>query len=303
VSSFPLPKLDLVAIPDYPSGATEHWGLITFRETTLLLSNSASSRDIERVATVVAHEVAHSWFGNLVTMPWWTELWLNEGFASFWEYEGVQAAFAGWGLWDVMPVADTQRAMSIDLLTSALPLIQSSVRTDNEMHAAFSTTTYSKGASVARTWSLALGGRPSNPVQRNSSFLRGTANYLAKFAFGIASTADLIDCLCDAAGDEYSESTTSAVSDCRSDLMSWASTPGVPLLHVSSHPSNAAPLGDVSRFTSDGQSRGTWRLALQAAGGAVTLVGGGNVVAIPSMSPVFNTSSSSAATANPGCSG
>jgi glutamyl aminopeptidase len=130
-SSFPLPKLDLVAIPDYPSGATEHWGLITFRETTLLLDDAASSRDIERVATVVAHEVAHSWFGNLVTMPWWTELWLNEGFASFWEYEGVQAAYAGWGLWDMMPVADTQRAMSIDLLSSAQPLIQASVRSGN----------------------------------------------------------------------------------------------------------------------------------------------------------------------------
>jgi glutamyl aminopeptidase len=130
-SSFPLPKLDLVAIPDYPSGATEHWGLITFRETTLLLDDAASSRDIERVATVVAHEVAHSWFGNLVTMPWWTELWLNEGFASFWEYEGVQAAYAGWGLWDIMPVADTQRAMSIDLLSSAQPLIQASVRSGN----------------------------------------------------------------------------------------------------------------------------------------------------------------------------
>jgi aminopeptidase N len=131
LSSFPLPKLDLVAIPDYPSGATEHWGLVTFRETTLLLDAAASSRDIERVATVVAHEVAHSWFGNLVTMPWWTELWLNEGFASFWEYEGVQAAYAGWGVWDIFPVADTQRAMSIDLLTSALPLIQASVRSGN----------------------------------------------------------------------------------------------------------------------------------------------------------------------------
>jgi hypothetical protein len=131
VSSFPLPKLDMVAIPDYPSGATEHWGLITFRETTLLLDEAASSRDIERVATVVAHEVAHSWFGNLVTMPWWTELWLNEGFASFWEYEGVRAAYSGWAIWDIFPVADAQRAMSIDLLTSALPLKQNSVRSGN----------------------------------------------------------------------------------------------------------------------------------------------------------------------------
>jgi aminopeptidase N len=148
-SSFPLPKLDLVAIPDYPSGATEHWGLITFRETTLLLDEAASSRDIERVATVVAHEVAHSWFGNLVTMPWWTELWLNEGFASFWEYEGVQAAYAGWGLWGVMPVADTQRAMSIDLLTSALPLIQSSVRSGSLPHSLHPSTTSTSATSFS----------------------------------------------------------------------------------------------------------------------------------------------------------
>jgi aminopeptidase N len=306
LSSFPLPKLDLVAIPDYPSGATEHWGLVTFRETTLLLDPTASAADVQRVATVVAHEVAHSWFGNLVTMPWWTELWLNEGFASFWEYEGVQAAYAGWGLWAVMPVADTQRAMAIDLLASALPLIQASVRSDNEMHAAFSTTTYSKGAAVARTWSLALGGRPYNPVQANSSFLRGTAAYLSKFAFGIASTLDLVDCLCDAAQGEYTPPPPPSATDCRGDLMQWAALAGVPLLSVSQHPITPppAPFGTVTRFSSNGLGQGGWRLPLQGAGAAITQVGGGSVVALPSISPAFDpTSAAPLVTANPGCSG
>lgn len=96
---YPLPKLDMAAIPDFVSGAMEHWGLVTFRETSLLIDSSSSSTSNKNgVAGTVAHELAHMWFGNLVTMAWWDELWLNEGFASYIEYKGVNAAEPTWNL-------------------------------------------------------------------------------------------------------------------------------------------------------------------------------------------------------------
>lgn len=95
--TYPLSKLDLVAVPDFGAGAMENWGLITFRTTMILYNPEESSSEAkEQVATVISHELAHQWFGNLVTMQWWNDLWLNEGFASFVENLGVNYIHPEW---------------------------------------------------------------------------------------------------------------------------------------------------------------------------------------------------------------
>merc|ERR1712176_193328 len=98
---FPLPKCDQIGLDDFSAGAMENWGLVTYRSNCLLIDPANSSTAVkERVAIVVAHELAHQWFGNLVTMEWWTHLWLNEGFASFMEYLCIDAIYPEWEIFD-----------------------------------------------------------------------------------------------------------------------------------------------------------------------------------------------------------
>lgn len=99
---YPLEKLDLIAIADFAAGAMENWGLVTYRERALLIDPKQSSLMTKRrVALVVAHELAHQWFGNLVTMEWWTHLWLNEGFATFMQYNFTSVTYPDYDIWTV----------------------------------------------------------------------------------------------------------------------------------------------------------------------------------------------------------
>lgn len=179
--AYPLPKCDFVALPDFASGAMENWGLITFREECLYVNEQTSLHTKQYVAMVVAHELAHQWFGNLVTMRWWTDLWLNEGFASWVEFLAVNKIFPEWNIWDQFLSDEQQRALKLDALDNTHP-VEVEVNHPDEIRTIFDTISYSKGASVIHMLNSYLG---------DKKFQRGLQNYLKKHAYGNTDTIDL----------------------------------------------------------------------------------------------------------------
>ncbi len=178
---YPGDKLDLLAIPDFASGAMENFGAITFRETALLVDgHTGTHAEIERVADVVAHENAHMWFGDLVTMSWWNGLWLNEAFATFMEMLAVDAWKPEWKRWDTFG-ASRAAALSVDGLQSTRP-IEYPVRAPKDADAMFDVLTYEKGASVLRMLEQHIG---------PTVFRDGVRDYLRTHAYGNADTKDL----------------------------------------------------------------------------------------------------------------
>ncbi|RXN06779.1 glutamyl aminopeptidase [Labeo rohita] len=159
---YSIEKLDKIAIPDFGTGAMENWGLITYRETNLLFDEKESSSiNKQRVASVIAHELVHQWFGNIVTMDWWDDLWLNEGFASFFEYVGVEQAESDWGMRDIMLISDVFPVMVDDALLSSHPIIVD-VSSPAEITSVFDAISYNKesGVPVAEimdTWTKQMG--------------------------------------------------------------------------------------------------------------------------------------------------
>jgi len=179
--AYPGDKLDLLAIPDFASGAMENFGAITFRETALLVDQRTGTHaELERVADVVAHENAHMWFGDLVTMSWWNGLWLNEAFATFMEMLAVDAWKPEWKRWESFSVARAA-AFSVDGLVSTRP-IEYPVRAPKDADAMFDILTYEKGASVLRMLEQHIG---------PTIFRDGVRQYLRNHAYGNADTKDL----------------------------------------------------------------------------------------------------------------
>lgn len=178
---YPGDKLDLLAIPDFASGAMENLGAITYRETALLVDQqSATHGELERVADVVAHENAHMWFGDLVTMSWWNGLWLNEAFATFMEMMAVDMWKPEWKRWDSFGVSRAA-AFSVDGLQSTRP-IEYPVQAPKDADAMFDVLTYEKGASVLRMLEQHIG---------PTVFRDGVRDYLQAHAYGNADTNDL----------------------------------------------------------------------------------------------------------------
>jgi puromycin-sensitive aminopeptidase len=224
---YPLPKMDHIAIPDFAAGAMENWGLITYRETALLFDpGNSAAQARQRILEVVAHEMAHMWFGDLVTMEWWDDLWLNESFASWMGDKAVDHLYPEWQMWTQFVSQDTNTALGLDGLRTSHP-IEARVDDPAEIRELFDAISYSKGGSVLRMLEDFLGAE---------TFRQGLYGYLKAHEYGNARTEHLWSALADA-----SAKPVTAIMD------SWVKQTGYPVLNV-----------DLKRGT-DGVVMGLWQ--------------------------------------------
>ncbi|MQA30038.1 MAG: M1 family peptidase [Luteitalea sp.] len=208
---YPFGKLDVVAVPDFAAGAMENTAAIFYREVDLLADEqTASVANRKRIWEVLAHEIAHQWFGNLVTMKWWDDLWLNEGFATWMEKQPLAALKPEWHM-DVAALVDSQRAMNLDSLASTRA-IHSNVETPAEIEASFDAIAYEKGGSVMRMVEGYLGAEP---------FRAGVNAYLEKHQYGNATSEDFWTAMTQASGKPIDRI-----------LPTFVNQPGVPLLDI-----------------------------------------------------------------------
>ena len=215
---YPLPKLDHFAIPDFAAGAMENWGAITYRETALLVdpeNTSVGTRQI--VAAIIAHEMAHMWFGDLVTMAWWNDLWLNESFASWMGDKATDNLFPDWEVWTQFVSSDTNRALSLDGLRNSHP-IEQEVSNPAQIGELFDAISYSKGGSILRMLESFLG---------EETFRQGLNKYLTTHQYANAERTDLWNALADVSGQPVAE-----IMD------SWVLQTGYPMLDVGIERSN-----------------------------------------------------------------
>jgi len=209
--NYPLPKLDLLAIPDFAAGAMENWGAITFREILLLYSKGSSFKIKRRIAEVIAHELWHQWSGNLVTMKWWNDLWLNESFATYMAYKAMYHYFPEWNIWEYYIEADTAGALDYDSMKTTHP-ISVKVNSPREVEEIFDSISYGKGGSVLRMLDSFLG---------EENFRKGVSSYLNKFKYRNAYSEDFWKCL----------SSNSSIS-VKEIADSWINQPGYPLIKI-----------------------------------------------------------------------
>jgi tricorn protease interacting factor F2/3 len=214
---YPLPKIDLIAAPDFAAGAMENWGAITFREVAMLGDEKTSAmRAKEIIATTIAHELAHQWFGDLVTMKWWDDLWLNESFATFMACKAVDSVFPGWKMSDQYLIDTVSSALSSDQLISTHP-INVHVKKPAEIEQIFDDISYDKGGSVLYMLEDYVG---------QDVFRRGLHNYLSKKAYSNATKSDLWN-------EIDAEARKSDIKDVELVARKWIEVPGYPLIEAS----------------------------------------------------------------------
>jgi len=215
---FPLPKLDLIAVPDFAAGAMENWGAITFRETILLYDpKTSSTRTKQFIAEVISHEIAHMWFGNLVTMKWWNDLWLNESFATFMATKFVDKFYPEWDLWNQFVEDAMNVAMGLDSLKTTHP-IDVKVNSPAEIREIFDAISYDKGGCVLRMLENYVG---------EPNFQKGLKKYLSDFKYKNAKGQDLWDAIGKASGMPVT-----------SMINTWLKQPGFPVVEINQDGSN-----------------------------------------------------------------
>lgn len=209
---YPLSKLDLFAIPDFDAGAMENWGAVTYRESIILIDEKKSSAANKQwCSLVIAHELAHMWFGNLVTMEWWTHLWLNEGFACYIEYLCINKLFPQWDLWKQFSIIEHNEALKLDSLKFTHP-IETPIASDQQVKEIFDEISYAKGANVIHMLASFLG---------EEVFRDGLRFYLQKHAYQNAQTEDLWKAL-----EQISKKPVGKI------MSNWTQKPGYPVLKV-----------------------------------------------------------------------
>ncbi len=215
---YPLPVLDLIAIPDFSAGAMENWGAVTFRESALLLDEQNTAfANKQQIAETIAHELVHQWFGNLVTMEWWTHLWLNESFASFMSYIVLDDLFPEWQIWTRFVMHDHANALHLDSLENTHP-IEVEVHHPNQISEIFDAISYDKGASVLRMLMHYIG---------KDNFQNGLAFYLKKHSYKNTSSIHLWEAFEKVSGKPV-----------KSFMSKWVAKPGYPIIKVAKGKNN-----------------------------------------------------------------
>ena len=240
---YPLPKLDLIAVPDFAAGAMENWGAITFRETILLYDpKTSSTRTKQFIAEVISHEIAHQWFGDLVTMTWWNDLWLNESFATFMATKFVDKFYPEWDLWNQFVEDAMNVAMGLDSLKTTHP-IDVTVNSPAEIREIFDAISYDKGGCVLRMLEHYVG---------EPNFQKGLKKYLSDFKYQNAKGQDLWDAI----GKASKMPVSSMVN-------TWLKQPGFPLVEINQDGNNLKLKQKRYLLESDKKfSKGLWSIPL-----------------------------------------
>ena len=242
---YPLPKSDHVALPDFSSGAMENWGLITYRESCLLADPELTPESSRRfIATVISHELSHQWFGNLVTMNWWNDLWLNESFANMMEYVAIDALHPEWRMWEDFATNEVTAALRRDSL-DGVQSVQADVNHPDEISTLFDPAiVYAKGGRLLVMVRKLIG---------EEAFRAGLKSYFEKFAYKNTVENDL-----------WQELESASSQPIVNLMNTWISQPGLPVVSVSSS-HNTAILSQERFFVGEHQpSDALWPIPLFA---------------------------------------
>ena len=207
---YPIPQSLHVALPDFSAGAMENWGLVTYREIYLLVDENSTALSRQTVALVVAHELAHQWFGNLVTMKWWDDLWLNESFANMMEYVSVDAIEPSWKIFEDFQTSGAPYALKRDA-TDGVQSVHVEVKHPDEINTLFDgAIVYAKGSRLMHMLRRWLG---------DDAFRKGLGAYFEKHQYGNTIGRDLWDALSQASG-----------RDVAAFMDAWLEQPGYPVV-------------------------------------------------------------------------